>query len=76
VVRAAIGLAQDLAIDCIAEGVETQAQAEFLLSAGCRFAQGFHFSMPVDAKLTGEMLRQGRIGAERAPQQVLKSTAA
>jgi diguanylate cyclase (GGDEF)-like protein len=76
VVRAAIGLAQDLAIDCIAEGVETQAQAEFLLSAGCRYAQGYHFSMPVDAKRAAEMLRQGRIGPERPPRPVLKSTAA
>jgi hypothetical protein len=33
VVRAAIRLAHDLGIECIAEGVETQAQAKFLVSA-------------------------------------------
>jgi EAL domain-containing protein (putative c-di-GMP-specific phosphodiesterase class I) len=76
VVRAAVRLARDLAIDCIAEGVETEAQAEFLLSAGCQYAQGYHFHRPVDAEHAAEVLRQGRTGLELGSRQALKSTAA
>jgi EAL domain-containing protein (putative c-di-GMP-specific phosphodiesterase class I) len=58
VVRAAIHLAQELGIGCIAEGVESKAQAEFLLSAGCEAAQGYHFGAPICAEDTTALLRQ------------------
>jgi diguanylate cyclase (GGDEF)-like protein len=61
VVRAAIRLAQELGIEVIAEGVETEAQADFLLSAGCAFAQGYYFSQPVNTERATELLRQGKI---------------
>ena len=61
VVRTAIRLAGELGIECIAEGVETQAQANFLVAAGCVQAQGFHFSRPVTAARATELLRGGRI---------------
>jgi EAL domain-containing protein (putative c-di-GMP-specific phosphodiesterase class I) len=61
VVRTAIRLAGELGIECIAEGVETQAQANFLAAAGCVQAQGFHFSRPVTAARATELLRGGRI---------------
>ena len=41
----AIGAALDLVV--VAEGVETQHQADFLRSAGCAFAQGFHYARPL-----------------------------
>jgi EAL domain-containing protein (putative c-di-GMP-specific phosphodiesterase class I) len=41
--------------------VETQAQANFLVAAGCVQAQGFHFSRPVTAARATELLRGGRI---------------
>ena len=44
IVRAAIGLAHEMKIKVIAEGVETLAQAELLKSWGCRDGQGFYFS--------------------------------
>ncbi len=42
-----INLSQDIGIDLIAEGVENQSQEEFLLSNGCRYAQGYLFSKPI-----------------------------
>jgi diguanylate cyclase (GGDEF)-like protein len=76
VVRAAVRLACDLDIGCIAEGVETEAQAKFLLSAGCEYAQGYYFSRPVDAKRAAKLLEQGTAGVGRGPLRVVKTTAA
>ena len=76
VVRAAIRLAQELGIEVIAEGVETEAQANFLLSAGCAYAQGYYFSRPVKAECATELLRQGKIEFTRMPTPRLEVTAA
>jgi hypothetical protein len=40
----------------IAEGGETEAQANFLLSADCAYAQGYYFSRPVNAERATELL--------------------
>src|SRR3984893_17770854 len=76
VVRAAIRLAQELGIEVIAEGVETEAQANFLISAGCTYAQGYYFSRPVNAMRATELLRQGKIEFRRMPTPRLDVTAA
>ncbi|MDO8262917.1 MAG: EAL domain-containing protein [Gallionella sp.] len=47
IVQTIIGMAHNLGIEVIAEGVETQAQRDFLLGAGCRFYQGYLFGRPV-----------------------------
>jgi EAL domain-containing protein (putative c-di-GMP-specific phosphodiesterase class I) len=67
VVRAAIRLAAELGIEVIAEGVETSAQAEFLLSAGCEHAQGYYFSRPLNAPRVTELLRLGTIRTAEQP---------
>lgn len=59
IVRAAIGLALEFDIEIIAEGVETAAQLEFLVGAGCPCIQGFYFSRPVPAGQVTRLLRQG-----------------
>lgn len=59
VVKAAVRLAHELGIEVIAEGVETQTQARFLVEAGCQCAQGFFFSPPLSAGATTALLRQG-----------------
>jgi EAL domain-containing protein (putative c-di-GMP-specific phosphodiesterase class I) len=76
VVRAAIRLAQELGIEVIAEGVETEAQADFLLSAGCAYAQGYYFSRPVNAERATELLQQGKIELTAMPTPRLGLTAA
>ena len=63
VVRAAIRLAHELGIEIIAEGVETEGQEKFLLSAGCEYGQGYYFSRPVNAERATELLRSGKIAA-------------
>ncbi|MDB4973381.1 MAG: Response regulator of zinc sigma-54-dependent two-component system [Myxococcaceae bacterium] len=45
-IRTIVRLAEDLAIDVIAEGVETRAEAESLESIGCPLLQGFFFARP------------------------------
>lgn len=41
-----IGLGQNLGLDVLAEGVETEAQFEHLRSQGCDYAQGYLFARP------------------------------
>jgi EAL domain-containing protein (putative c-di-GMP-specific phosphodiesterase class I) len=48
IVRAIVGLAQSLNLEMVAEGIENQAQLEWLKNLGCRFGQGYWFSRPVD----------------------------
>lgn len=47
ILRAVIRLSQALGISCVAEGVETSAQHDFLRVEGCDGLQGFYFSRPV-----------------------------
>ncbi len=49
VYAAILQLAEACGCDVVAEGVEEAEQVDFLLSSGCRIAQGFHFSRPVPA---------------------------
>lgn len=65
VARSIIQLARDLDIDVVAEGVENHAQAGFLISAGCRYAQGFYYAMPSSAEGVTALLREGRIKSVR-----------
>lgn len=47
---AIIGLARNLRLDVVAEGVETEAQLNWLHSAGCSLAQGFLLGKPLPAE--------------------------
>jgi len=48
IVTAVLAMAKGLRINFIAEGVEVQAQHDYLQAAGCPFAQGFHYSRPLE----------------------------
>ena len=76
VVRAAIRLANELGLEVIAEGVETEAQVRFLMGAGCEQAQGYYFSRPVPVLKATELLRAGRIEPRADPLRRLASSAA
>jgi EAL domain-containing protein (putative c-di-GMP-specific phosphodiesterase class I) len=52
-------MADRIGIGVVAEGVETEEQVRMADALGCGFAQGFHFSEPVDATRVGRVLAQG-----------------
>jgi diguanylate cyclase (GGDEF)-like protein len=57
IVNAMVGLAHNLSMSIVAEGVETQAQAEFLKAIGCDAAQGYLFARPVPAAVAAQQLQ-------------------
>lgn len=46
-VRAIVGLARDLGLGIVVEGIETAPDLEFFRAIGCNEMQGFHFSKPM-----------------------------
>ena len=58
--RAIINLAQNLRLNVVAEGVETEAQLAFLCLNGCDEMQGYLFARPTTAEECGRMLSEGR----------------
>jgi sensor c-di-GMP phosphodiesterase-like protein len=51
-------------LNVIAEGVETAEQAMKLRDLGCEFAQGFYFSVPVNAQEATDLLAEEHHWAE------------
>jgi diguanylate cyclase (GGDEF)-like protein/PAS domain S-box-containing protein len=63
IVKALVGLAHNLGLEVIAEGVESAEQLDYLKVLGCEFAQGFHLSAPLAPADAAALLRGGVIGA-------------
>jgi EAL domain-containing protein (putative c-di-GMP-specific phosphodiesterase class I) len=59
-----ISLAHNLGMDVVAEGVETSEQANELRSLGCKYAQGYFFSKPINYACVEALLRSGVRGAD------------
>ena len=64
IVKSVVAFAAGLGLELVAEGIETEAQAEQLKALGCRYAQGFYFSRPMNAANAGQILLHG-YGTER-----------
>jgi EAL domain-containing protein (putative c-di-GMP-specific phosphodiesterase class I) len=56
IATATLSIARDLGLAVIAEGVETPAQRDFLLTRQCRVMQGYLLSPPAGRRIT-ELLR-------------------
>ena len=50
ILRSIIALAQDLGMDVVAEGAETESDAIELYQLGCGYAQGYAFGRPISAQ--------------------------
>jgi len=65
IVQTIIGMAGNLGIEVIAEGVETEAQRAFLERHGCLICQGYLFSKPVPLEAFEHLLRPAAIPSAR-----------
>jgi EAL domain-containing protein (putative c-di-GMP-specific phosphodiesterase class I) len=63
IVHSTIELATELGMWVTAEGIETAAQRDWLLSAGCRYGQGFQFGQALPLH---EAIREARAVLERS----------
>ena len=64
IARAIISLAHNLGMDVVAEGIETGEQAKEVRSLGCKYAQGYFFSKPINNASVEALLRSGVRGAD------------
>ncbi|MFQ5484077.1 MAG: EAL domain-containing protein [Desulfobacterales bacterium] len=58
IVRAVAGLAHNLGIEIIAEGVETREQLSQVCDLKCDYAQGYHFSRPIPISVALKLLEK------------------
>jgi EAL domain-containing protein (putative c-di-GMP-specific phosphodiesterase class I) len=58
ITQAIIAMARSLGKTVVAEGVENDAQADYLRAAGCEQLQGFLFGAPMDATAFGKLLTE------------------
>jgi len=69
IVSTVIAMAENLHLNIIAEGVETEAQLDFLRQRGCAEYQGYLFSKPVPADEFATVVRASqRAAGERIPE--------
>ncbi|MNN14921.1 Phytochrome-like protein cph2 [compost metagenome] len=70
---AIIGMAHSLGMTCIAEGIETAAQHDFLRGHGCSHGQGYRLSRPLSAQALGELLAACQAVEQTAPARPLST---
>jgi EAL domain-containing protein (putative c-di-GMP-specific phosphodiesterase class I) len=58
IARTIVALGQSLGLEVIAEGVETEAQREFLAHHNCHAYQGYLFSRPLPAEKFHQFMRR------------------
>jgi len=64
---AIISLAHTMDLKVVAEGVEAEAQLDFLAGHGCDEMQGYYFAAPMEADKCAQALREGRRLRKPAP---------
>jgi EAL domain-containing protein (putative c-di-GMP-specific phosphodiesterase class I) len=70
IISAIIALAHSLRLEVVAEGVETDAQLEFLRGRRCDMMQGFHLSPAVPAEQFAELVRRRVDAATTVPARI------
>jgi EAL domain-containing protein (putative c-di-GMP-specific phosphodiesterase class I) len=78
IVRTIVALAQNLGMDVVAEGVETEDQLALLRKLECENGQGFLFSVPLNARQLDQFIANHILEAELAvgPVQIFDNPAA
>jgi EAL domain-containing protein (putative c-di-GMP-specific phosphodiesterase class I) len=66
VLSAVLGLASDLGLETVAEGVETEQENKFLIDNGCDILQGYLLSKPLPAAEAGLWMKCHQDGESRA----------
>lgn len=62
IIRSTIDMCHGIGTDVIAEGVENEAQRDFLVKAGCDMIQGFYFFKPMSAPEFEQLRTEGSRG--------------
>ena len=60
IVHSIIGMAHEIGIKTVAEGVETEEQVSFLRQSGCDYIQGYYFAKPMPKKDYVKLLQKNR----------------
>jgi diguanylate cyclase (GGDEF)-like protein len=60
IVKGLVNMAHHMGIKVVAEGIETDAQLDFLMQIGCDMGQGHLFAKPLPAKEAGQFLNAFR----------------
>lgn len=63
--RAIVGLARNLDISVIVEGVENRQQLALIQSMGCEAVQGFLFAQPLDATAAAAFIERSSLNGQR-----------
>lgn len=61
VIGSVVGLARQLGMEVICEGVENGERAETLIGLGCYNAQGFYYARPMRREHFEELLKKGSV---------------
>jgi diguanylate cyclase len=67
IVKAILSIAGNLGLEVVAEGVEQPQQEHFLLSQHCDYAQGYHYSKPLNSSDLLKYLEKNRNGHSNEP---------
>ncbi|MEA3064205.1 MAG: hypothetical protein QOJ27_640 [Sphingomonadales bacterium] len=71
IIHALVGLAAELDMDIVAEGIETETQMGYVTGAGCTAAQGFFLGRPVPVSVISRRLEaqgRGEVWTEEEPE--------